>query len=441
MIRRAREVVVGSLLCAALACGSTHAMQFSSSDFLIDAAALNNIGGSNSSASYQLTSSGGESIIGNGASGSYMMPAGYVAQLPSMIAIKTEPYGLVGYWPLDEHSGSEVYDSSANTSNGALINSPGWVTGKIGYALAFTGTNKTAINVGNDTALQSNTVTIEAWVKTTDTTAGVSYVGKQGAWQLGNARANQQHAAIHDPTTDTDACVGSTNITDGNWHQLVAVIQSGTANGTTLYVDGTQQAVCKVTVQSQSNSVTIGAPDPNTETYAATGTIDQVKLFNIPLTSQQIAAEYSAQNSGVETGLTLQTIVPGVSNTSLFNVFTQTTSGGYNLAINQDHDLQSGSNTLPAIGGSIASPIAWNEGTTKGLGFTLTSTNATAIAGSWNAGAAYAALPNSATTFYTRTGAQSVKDVLTMQLRADAAISQPSGAYTNTMTITGITNP
>src|SRR6478672_4606995 len=80
------------------------------------------------------------------------------------------------------------------------------------------------------------------------------------------------------------------------------------------------------------------------------------------------------------------------------------------------------------LSGSIASPVSWSEGSTKGLGFTLYGTNATALPGTWASGSAYAALPSTSTSFYTRsnyTGGS--KDILNMRLRLDTATAQNSG--------------
>ena len=99
-----------------------------------------------------------------------------------------------------------------------------------------------------------------------------------------------------------------------------------------------------------------------------------------------------------------------------------------------------GANTIAAISGSIASPTAWSDGTTKGFGFTLMS--APGLDGKWGSGANYAAAPGSATTYYTRTGASnSVKDVVAMRLKADTTLSTPAGQYTNQLTITGTITP
>jgi hypothetical protein len=98
--------------------------------------------------------------------------------------------------------------------------------------------------------------------------------------------------------------------------------------------------------------------------------------------------------------------------------------------------------SIPAVSGTIASPVSWSEGSTKGLGFTLYGTNATALPGSWGSGGSYAALPGSGTTFYTRSGfTGGTKDILNMRLRLDTPLDQAPGEYVNAMTITGTVTP
>ncbi|HWT39845.1 MAG TPA: LamG domain-containing protein [Dongiaceae bacterium] len=408
---------------------AAQAMTFSSTDYTIDTATLNNTGGFSSSADYQLTSSGGEAAIGNGASGSYKLAAGYAAQvITPAITVSTQPSGLLGEYSMNEGSGSTAYDSSSYASTGYTTSGPTWTTGKLGSALSFNGTQ--TVSMGNPTQLQTSPLTIEAWVKTS-TSQNAAIVGKNNAWALNLTTAG---AALYDYTAASNTCATSTSLANGTWHHLVATIQSGTTNGTTLYVDGVQQATCTVTVVNQSSAISIAGVSG---TAQLNGSVDEVKFFNRSLNANEVAADYAAQNSGVPDGLTLQTILPGASNTANFTVTILTSGSSYSLAMNQNHDLQSGSNTIPAISGSITAPATWTEGTTKGLGFTLVNTNATAIPGKWSSGSAYAALPNSAATFYTRTGTQSSTDYLNMQLRADATASQASGAYSNTMTVTG----
>jgi hypothetical protein len=44
------------------------------------------------------------------------------------------PSGLVGYWRLDDATGTFASDSSGNNNQGSLVNGPVWTTGKIGGA-------------------------------------------------------------------------------------------------------------------------------------------------------------------------------------------------------------------------------------------------------------------------------------------------------------------
>jgi len=416
------------------------AMRFSSGNYTIDAATLNNVGGLSESSNYQLTSSGGEAAIGNGASGSYKLAAGYAAQvITPAITVKTQPSGLTGYYPLDENSGTITHDTSTNTYLGSFVGTPTWAVGKLGAALTFNGTNQ-ALTFNDASQAQLTSGTIEAWVKTSTSTGTQTLIAKYGSWLLGISNGRPMLYNFSNSTT----CTSTTSIADGNWHAITATLQSGVTNGSLLYIDGVQSQACTWSPQNQTGIVTVAA-QYNGSAYSQyfPGTLDQIKLFNRALGAGEVLAEYTAQNAGTETGLTLQTVVPGVSNTSSFNVITLTSGSSYTLAVHQNNNLQSGANTIPAISGSIASPVSWSEGTTKGLGFTLTSTNATAIPGKWSSGNAYAALPNTSTAFYTRTGLQSggVKDTLGIQLRLDTATDQAGGSYVNAMYITGTANP
>ena len=73
--------------------------------------------------------------------------------------------GLVGYWSMNEGTGTTAYDGSGNGNNGTLTNGPQWTTGKVGGALQFDGVDD-YVEVPNSTGLNpSDTITIEAWVK------------------------------------------------------------------------------------------------------------------------------------------------------------------------------------------------------------------------------------------------------------------------------------
>lgn len=152
--------------------------------------------------------------------------------------------------------------------------------------------------------------------------------------------------------------------------------------------------------------------------------------------------EQSIELSLNPTAINLGSFTPGTSTAATVTASVITDAPGYGLSVNQDHDLQSGAYTISPVSGSIASPATWVEGATKGLGFTLVSTNATAIPGKWSSGNAYAAFPGGNTTFYTRTGySGGATDTLTMRVKLDVASSQQAASYSNTVTWVGTTTP
>lgn len=152
--------------------------------------------------------------------------------------------------------------------------------------------------------------------------------------------------------------------------------------------------------------------------------------------------EQSIQLSLSPTTINIGTVTPGTSNNSSVTASVITDAPGYTLSVSQDHNLQSGAYTISPVSGSIASPVAWVEGTTKGLGFTLVSTSATAIPGTWNSGNSYAAFPGTDTAFYTRTGySGGSTDTLTMRVKLDVPPSQEAASYSNTVTWVGTTTP
>jgi len=401
----------------------------------------NSMGGAKGSTSYNLVDSGGESIIGDGNGGSYTLNTGYISQLQNSIQLTLQPSGLVGYWPMEDARGTSAQDISINGNNALLQNTPSWGTGKVGGALDFASASSQYAQAANGAALQTSTVTAMAWFKTSTTSTGQTIVAKSGAWQIALSRTTAGRLVIHNQTGDVDVCVDTTAVNDGQWHHVAMTMNSGVASGTKLYIDGALKQTCTATVSNQSGAVTIGSL---LTAYYLDGSVDEAKVFNRVFSADEVAAEYNAGVAGVTAGVSLGTIVPGTSNAVQADIITLTDASSYTLAINQDHDLTSGAYTIPSISpGTIASPAAWSEGTTKGLGFTLAGTNATAIPGGWASGANYAALPNTVTGFYTRSGTQSGKDYLTLGLKLDVNVSQAATTtpYTNTVTITGTYTP
>lgn len=442
VMARGVQILVITLAIAGCMVSFASADRFSSSSYVIDASIANGNGGTTgTSTSYKLTTSAGENAIGNGTAGSYIMGMGFVSQLTKSLSLTVQPSGLVAHYSLDETTGTLIADQSVYNTYGTMQGVLTSVAGKISTALSFNGSSQAVSIASNSQTQLASAGTLEAWVKSSTTTGNMAAVSKNNNFWLG---LSSGRAAIYD-WTSAAICNDTTVIADGSWHHIAVTLNSGVANGSTIYVDGVAKKTCIWTPVNQTGYVAVGAVQTGASTYTQyfTGSIDHVKVLNRLFSTDEVQAEYAGQNTGAVSGLSLGTITPGASNTTLSDVIIQTDAGSYALAMSQDHDLTSGANTIPPISGSIASPAAWTEGTTKGLGFTLTATNATAIPGTWNSGNSYARFPSTATTFYTRTGWQGSSDYLTMRVRADVATTQTStgSSYTNTITVTGTITP
>ena len=213
--------------------------------------------------------------------------------------------GLMGYWSFDDGTGA---DNSGSGNPGTLINNPGSVSGKIGQALSFNGSQY--VNVGNVLNPGSGDLSVFAWVKTTQA-GGFNMIvskrdssgGSNSGYQLfqnssgapsftfGNGNSNRVRVDSSGP-----------RINDGNWH-LVGVVYTRSGNGV-LYVDGVAASNGSGSIISQSGMVSNSVPlrfgtenQSSNSIFAWSGVIDEVRIYNRALSAQEILDIYNAANT------------------------------------------------------------------------------------------------------------------------------------------------
>lgn len=176
------------------------------------------------------------------------------------------------------------------------------------------------------------------------------------------------------------------------------------------------------------------------ESIVGNGQGGSYKLTQGYVSQLEKAIQISVQPSTVDFG---GEIIAGNSRQATSTIEILTDAPNYTIGLAQNNDLTSSTNSIPAVAlGTIGSPVNWSEGTTIGLGFTLVSTNATAIPAKWNGGAAYARLPAASTMMYARSGyTGGGVDTLTLRYRIDVDSAQLAGAYANIVTYTGVVAP
>lgn len=442
-----KRAIVWAFIAALLGVGafSVQAATFTSPNFSINGVIGDSIAGSQSSTNYQLVAAGGQSIAGKAESESYKLGEGYTAQLEDSLELRVQPSGLVGHYSFDQASGGTVVDDSTNSNTATFTGAPTWATGKVNGGLnGFSASDYASINANSTYNLLAITACV--WVNLTNFSSNPVALSRSlgspdtsGMWSIGFNGGSTPRVRMYANGTN-NVLLNPSSVGTDTWNQICLTYDGGDF---IMYTNGQEADSIALNdpMTSFSYPLRIGAISSGSQPFQ--GIVDEVKIYSRVLSPQEIEAEYNAQSSGFSSGLAFQnSVTPGESQTSAFDSIVQTSAPGYTLAINQNGDLTSGSNTIPGVSGSIASPVAWSEGATKGLGFTLYGTNATALPGTWSSGNSYAALPGAGTSFYTRTGYNAgAKDIVNMRLRLDVAASQVAGNYTNQMMITGTMTP
>ncbi|MBI3603924.1 MAG: fibronectin type III domain-containing protein [Nitrospirae bacterium] len=212
----------------------------------------------------------------------------------------------IGWWKLDETSGTTALDSSGTspaspgTNSNATVNQPG----QVGTAYSFNGTSA-YVAIPNNAPLQLNSGTVEAWIKTSS--PGTNYRGivvKQSAYGL--FLYNSQFGLYSWGGTPAFRNTGLNLATLGGtglWHHVAATFQSGVTNGTILYVDGSAVLTTTMTVSNQTVGVAIGNGVPSTsQSQYFNGVIDEVKVFSAVLAPSVVCTEAGKTWNGSSCG-------------------------------------------------------------------------------------------------------------------------------------------
>jgi len=132
---------------------------------------------------------------------------------------------------LNEASGSYL-DSSSNNNDGVLtdsdLDSVRATVGKIGRGIDFNG-DADYITIPDNTTLDLNALTVEAWVKfdvvtgylTQKTRNGSSYQTNQSNWNLQTRTGNRMRSGSGDCSGGYYTGDGPTTVTTGNWYYFV----------------------------------------------------------------------------------------------------------------------------------------------------------------------------------------------------------------------------
>ncbi len=208
--------------------------------------------------------------------------------------------GLVGYWKMDENTGTSASDASGN-SNTLTLSTSSWTTGK--YGTSWSGSGSSYLSRADDSDFDfTNTdeLTISLWYKTSSTTNAADYLvtkyslGSDLGYYLSFDGSSGTLSFITGDGLNFDSVSTSADVYDAQWHH-VSVVKKGTTD-MRLYLDGV--------LQSTDSSITSGDFSTGTLLYvgdinglgggnAFNGTIDELRIYRRALNPTDVSALYN----------------------------------------------------------------------------------------------------------------------------------------------------
>jgi hypothetical protein len=235
---------------------------------------------------------------------------------PARIAYEYNRGKPVGWWKLDDCTGTTAYDASGRGNNGTItIGSSGTNTaagscssgsgseawnngtdGKRNNSLDFDGTDD-YISMGDVDALDitsGSDLSLSAWVKRNSFNTIDTIIAKNN--DTTSLTSDGYYLMIHPNDSvwfvvgngGTQYCnvLGGLSITDSNWHHVAATFDG--SSGCSLYIDGVEQVGTFVSPGSPDNALDfrIGAESDGGEPFD--GQIDDVRVYKYVLSHDQI---------------------------------------------------------------------------------------------------------------------------------------------------------
>ncbi|TAL50590.1 MAG: DUF2341 domain-containing protein, partial [Methylovulum sp.] len=213
--------------------------------------------------------------------------------------------GLVGYWKMDENTGTTANDSSGNGKS-LTLSASSWSTGKLGPAWNGDGTNRLA-QAADDPHFDfvaADNFTISLWYKTDSATNPasnenlLSKVGSGIGYQM-IARTTGEVIFGIDSSGGGDledrVCQDGVDRYDGNWH-LFTVVKNGTSN-MKCFIDGqlveTLSSITQTGTLENAGIFRLGDSNALDDGSEFNGDLDDVRFYRTILTDSEVRQLYN----------------------------------------------------------------------------------------------------------------------------------------------------
>ncbi|MFI3331571.1 MAG: LamG domain-containing protein [Rikenellaceae bacterium] len=226
---------------------------------------------------------------------------------------------MVAYWSFDNDSENTVIDLSQNKNHGASLDVD-YTKGVVGKAAYFNGkTSKIIIPNTPKEITNLKQGSISCWFKFENQGGQILpilYLGKATSGrpnhsmviEVGHDRGNAQNRRLYLTTIvgrGSNFCVDSNyNLNENTWYHYVAVVSK---SGNTIYINGKEHKNRRYNLGSNSSYTTFFYHVPTKELlsigygkysqeepfYSFKGSIDELRIYDSALSSEQVKALYS----------------------------------------------------------------------------------------------------------------------------------------------------
>jgi len=214
--------------------------------------------------------------------------------LPMYAQANIDPDSIVGSWLFEEGKGDTVKDSSGNGNDGEIKGDVVWVDeGRFGKALEFPGVDDNFVEVPHNESLDLVTFSFTAWIKIESTGTYQSIIIKTADGSVENYSGYIMEGSGVFWTRFTSGGGGQWGFqkwgvitaTDGEWHHVAGTYDK---KKVTTYIDGTIEAEPAFSNDPDFSPGPLNIGDCPGYPYAVMGIIDDVGLFNVALSEDDI---------------------------------------------------------------------------------------------------------------------------------------------------------
>jgi hypothetical protein len=301
--------------------------------------------------------------------------------------LATLAQGLQGYWPLDENVGTTTTDASGNGSNGSITGPVTWTTGRVGSALNFNGTDG-VVNAGTNPAIANlPAITVSAWIRPTGTgetgygrilQKGNGTTSAVGFWLNLTSNSGVQFSSYFSSASVQRTTTGSNINLTGVWQHVVATWDGTTSGGGIhIYRNGVELAYAATVngtgsrVDDSASILWIGNNNSGARTFA--GTLDDIRIYNRVLTSQEITDLYNtaAPPPPADTTAPTVSITAPVNGTIVSGMTTVSANASDNIGV-AGVQFKLDGNNLGAEDTTAPYSIQWDTAAASNASHTLT---------------------------------------------------------------------